>query len=488
MTREIWSSRTGFIFAAVGSAVGLGNIWRFSYVTYENGGGAFLIPYFVALFTVGIPLMILEFGLGSRFRGAAPLALRRVRKKFEWIGWWSALTGVIIATYYSVVASWALVYLGKAFTLEWGVDTNAYFFGTVLQTSGSVWDLGGFPTAILASLVAIWIMIWIVEVKGVQSGIERANKIFMPLLWILAVVLVARALTLEGAFTGIDWYLKPDFDRLFDHNVWLAAYGQIFFSLSLASGSMIAYSSYLPKESDIVNNAFIVSFANCAFSFLMGFAVFGTLGYMAATTGQGVEDIVASGIGLAFVVFPEALGLLPELKVLTAVVFFTCLVVAGLSTLISMVEGFAAALMDKFDVGRTTAVNVTIGFSLLGSLLYATRGGLYWLDIVDHLINVYGLLAVGALEVIAIGLLLGGYGMKEWVNARSDVRAGAWWDVSVKLIAPLILVALIASETISDLESPYGGYPETAIYLGLAFIAAGLALSFLLTTTRREVD
>ena len=368
MTREIWSSRTGFILAAVGSAVGLGNIWRFSYVAYENGGGAFLIPYFVALFSAGIPLLILEFSLGNKFRGTAPIALKRARTGFEWIGWWAALSGLLIAMYYPVIISWSLVYLGKSFTLDWGADTNAYFFGTVLQLTGSPWDLGGFQVQILISLFAVWGMAWFIVSKGVISGIEKANRIFMPLLWALAVVLVARALTLDGALSGINWYLQPDFERLLDHNVWLAAYGQIFFTLCLGSATMIAYSSYLPEGTDIVNNAFIVSFANCAFSFLMGFAVFGTLGYMAATTGQDVGDVVASGIGLAFVVFPKALSLLPGLKVPTAVVFFTCLVVAGISSLISMVEAFAAALMDKFGLGRARAVNVTIGLGLRGAL------------------------------------------------------------------------------------------------------------------------
>ncbi len=145
-------------------------------------------------------------------------------------------------------------------------------------------------------------------------------------------------------------------------------------------------------------------------------------------------------------------------------------------------------MMDKFDVGRMKAVNITIGFGLLGSLLYATKGGLYWIDIVDHLINVYGLLVVGALEAVAIGWIFGGEKIKEWVNARSDVRAGAWWDVSIKLIVLVVLVILIADETITGLEVPYGGYPETAMYLGLTLVAAGFALSFLLMMVRREVS
>ncbi|WP_269851421.1 SLC5/6 family protein [Methanosarcina horonobensis] len=127
MKREVWNTRTGFILAAIGSAVGLGNIWRFSYIAYENGGGAFLIPYLVALLTAGIPLLILELGVGNKFMGSAPVALKRAKKGFEWIGWWGVIASFIITTYYSVIAGWSLVYLLKAFTLGWGLDTGSFF-------------------------------------------------------------------------------------------------------------------------------------------------------------------------------------------------------------------------------------------------------------------------------------------------------------------------------------------------------------------------
>jgi len=170
MTRETWSCRTGFILATIGSAVGLGNIWRFNYLTYENGGGAFLIPYFAALFSAGISLIILELALGSRFKGAAPIALKRAGKRFEWIGWWAALTGFIITMYYVVIVGWALIYLEKAFSLRWGDDANGYFFGTVLQTTGSAWDLGGFPIPVLAATAVVWATTWLVESRVVEGS------------------------------------------------------------------------------------------------------------------------------------------------------------------------------------------------------------------------------------------------------------------------------------------------------------------------------
>lgn len=488
MEREVWNSRIGFILAAIGSAVGLGNIWRFNYLAYDNGGGAFLIPFLIALFTAGIALMVLEFTLGNKFRAAAPLSFKRARKVFEWIGWWAVLAGFIITMYYSVVIGWALLYTQKSFTLAWtsAADTGTYFIGSVLQRSGSPWELGGFPIEILVSLLAVWFITWLVEIKGVQKGIERANKFFIPLIWVLVIVLIIRALTLPGALNGIDWYLKPDFGALLDLDVWLAAFGQIFYSLSLGMAIMIAYSSYLPKKSDIVNNTFIVTLANAAFSFLIGFAVFGTLGYMAHAKGVGIEEVVADSIGLAFIVFPEALSLLPGLKVVTAVVFFVCITIAGLSSLISLVEAFSSAIMDKFEISRKKAVNITVGIALVGSLVYATRGGLYWLDIIDHFINVYGLLVVGVLEAVAIGWIFGADKIREWANEYSDIKAGRWWNISIKLLVPIVLSVLIIQETLSNLKAPYGG-DMMAAALGVAVMLGGMILAAILTSVRKDV-
>lgn len=480
LEREIWGSRAGFILASVGSAVGLGNIWRFSYLAYENGGGAFLIPYFVALLTAGISLMILEFSLGNMFGASAPLSLKKARRSFEWIGWWAALSGYIITMYYTVIVGWALVYLFEAFTLGWGADPGSFFTEDVLQLSASPWELGGFSWTVALSMLAIWGMTWLIERKGIQQGIEKANKIFMPLLWVLTFLLVFRALTLPGALDGIDWYLKPSFSALLDYRVWLAAYGQIFYSLSLGMAIMITYASYLPKKSDIVNNAFIISFANGAFSFTMGFAVFGTLGYMAFTKGVGIEEVVTESIGLAFVVFPEALSLLPGLRTLTAVTFFTCLVIAGLSSLVSLVEAFSSALVDKFSLERSKAVNLTIAIGALGSAIYATKGGLYWLDIVDHFINVYGLILIGILEALAVGWVLKGKKLKEWANRFSEVQAGSWWDISIKVIVPLLLTALLIRETVSNLQAPYGGDTLAAL-VGAGFIVLGMGVAALLS-------
>lgn len=488
MKREVWNTRTGFILAAIGSAIGLGNIWRFSYIAYENGGGAFLIPYLVALLTAGIPLLILELGIGNKFVGSAPIALKRAKKGFEWIGWWGVIASFIITTYYSVIVGWSLVYLFKAFTLGWGLDTGSFFNNELLHVSDSPWDLGSFSYPVLIGLLTTWLIIWIIEKRGVQAGIEKSSKIFMPLLWILLIVLVLRTITLEGSINGIEWYLKPDFSKLTDVKVWQAAYGQAFYSLGLGMAIMIAYASYLPKKSDLINNAFIVGLADGAFSFTMGFAVFGTLGYMAYAKGVGIEEVVAQSIGLTFVVLPEALNMLPGLKVLTAVAFFMSIVIAALTSLISLVEAFASAVMDKFEMRRSEAVNITIALELLVSLIYATKSGIYWLDIIDHFINTYGLILVGILEAIAIGWIYGADKIREWANAYSDIRAGIWWDICVKIITPVVLLYIIYKETLSNFAVPYEGYEPAALMVGAGIIVLGIIVSFLMPFIRKEVE
>ncbi|WP_269851422.1 sodium-dependent transporter [Methanosarcina horonobensis] len=365
---------------------------------------------------------------------------------------------------------------------------DLFFNNELLHVSDSPWNLGGFSYPVLIGLLTTWLIIWIIEKRGVQAGIEKSSKIFMPLLWILLIVLVLRAVTLEGSINGVEWYLKPDFSKLTDVKVWQAAYGQAFYSLGLGMAIMIAYASYLPKKSDLINNAFIVGLADGAFSFTMGFAVFGTLGYMAYAKGVGIEEVVAQSIGLTFVVLPEALNMLPGLKVLTAVAFFMSIAIAALTSLISLVEAFASAVMDKFEMRRSKAVDITIGLELLFSLIYATKAGIYWLDIIDHFINTYGLILVGVLEAVAIGWIYGADKIREWANTYSDIRAGIWWDICVKIITPAVLLYIIYKETLSNLAVPYEGYDPAALMVGAGVIVLGIMISFLMPFIRKEVE
>ncbi len=464
-TRGFWDSRMAFVMAAVGSAVGLGNIWRFPYVCYKNGGGAFLIPYLIALFTAGVPLLILEFGLGHRAQLAAPAAFAKIRKQYEWIGWVSVIVGLIVMTYYGVVMGWCFNFLYHSFTLGWGQDTNAFFFKNVLQLSGGIGEIGPPVWHIVLGLFLCWLFVFLCIYKGVKS-VGKVVMYTVPLPVIILILFVVRGVTLPGAAEGLQYFLTPDFNVLKDPAVWLAAYGQVFFSLSIGFGVMIAYASYLPEDSDITNNAFITSFADAGISFLAGLAVFSTLGFLAVQQGQPVESVVASGPGLAFVTYPTIINNLPLAPQVFGVLFFILLLTLGIDSAFSLVEAGVAGIIDKWKFPRV-AVNAGVSFiAFLIGVVYATKGGLYWLDIVDHYLTSFGLTMIGLLECIIIGYVLGARKVREHVNKTSEIKIGYWWDVCIMYITPGVLVFMFMRSAYLALNSAYEGYPAWAQFAG----------------------
>ncbi|HEX9780376.1 MAG TPA: sodium-dependent transporter [bacterium] len=464
--RAQWKTQAGFLLAAVGSAVGLGNIWRFSYVSYENGGGAFLIPYCVALLTAGIPLMILEFGLGHRMRGSAPMSFAKLNPHWEWLGWWMVTFVMFgIALFYSVIVAWCVNYLVFAADLAWGTDPNAFFFQEFLGASGGPQAIGDVQSPILLALLVVWVINWLVVFFGVQHGIEQANKVFMPLLIVLMAVLVVWTMTLPGAGDGLARYLKPDFSRLWEPLVWRAAYAQVFFSLSLGFGIMIAYASYLPRKSNISVNAAITCLADTSFAIFAGLAVFGTLGYMANQTGVPFEQVVTKGLGLAFVAYPQAISLLPSFARLFGVLFFFALIVAGVSSLVSILEAFTSSVIDKFHYPRRIVVTVLSVLGLLGGACFTTGAGLYWIDIVDHALSEYGLFLACVLQALFVGWGFRISRIREHVNGVSSWRIGRWWDWCIRFVLPAVLLWLLIGGIVQEVREPYGGYPWLALVL-----------------------
>lgn len=437
--RSQWGTRAGFVLAAVGSAIGLGNIWRFPAVAYENGGGAFFIPYLFALLTAGIPILVMEFTMGHKYRGSAPLTFRRMNKYTEGIGWWAILVAFVISTYYSVIIAWAISYSYFSFNLAWGDDTVGFLVGDYLQVVDPG-EIGGLVPGVVIPLIIVWVLVLGILSRGVKRGIEIANRIMIPALVIVFSIIVIRAVTLPGAITGLNAFFQPDFGEIFNPSVWVAAYGQIFFSLSIAFAIMITYSSYLPKKSDITNNAFITGFSNSAFELLAGIGVFAVLGFMATQQGVGVDEVVAGGVGLAFMVFPSIINEFPAFREFFGLLFFLSLVLAGLTSLISIIETYVAGVSEKFNISRTKSVLFGGGLAAILSFLFATRGGLNLLDSVDYFINQFGVAALGLVEVILIAWVLRKLGtFKAHADEISDIKLGSWWTISLAVITPVVL-------------------------------------------------
>ncbi len=464
--RPQWRTHIGFLLATIGSAVGLGNIWRFPYLCYQNGGGAFLIPYLIALLLIGIPLMILEIGLGHKVRGSAPASFASINKHWEWLGWWQVIFVMFgIVLYYSVIISWCLNYLVFSFNLSWGANPGDFFFKQFLHKSARPFPLGNIRTQVLFALGAVWFLNWIIVFRGVEKGLEKANKIFMPLLFLLTLIITIWSLFLPGAKQGILVYVRPDFFKLKDITVWIAAFSQIFFTLSLGFGIIIAYASYLPRKSAIVKDAIAVSFANSLFSIIAGFGVFAVLGYMSYTTGRPINQVVDKAIGLSFVVYPKAISMLPALSQVFGVIFFGILFIAGLSSSISIIEAFTSGIVDKFGYSRRSVVSYLCVTGFLGSLIFATEAGLVLLDIVDHFLTQYGLVIGAILECILLGWVYKPKMLRGHINSASHLHLPRWWDFLIKVVAPGVLIVLLSRALIQEFSSPYQNYPAVALIL-----------------------
>ncbi|PSW03754.1 sodium-dependent transporter [Photobacterium lipolyticum] len=486
MKREQWGSRAGFILAAVGSAIGLGNIWRFPYMAYENGGGAFFIPYLFAMISAGIPFMIMEFTLGHKLRGAAPRAFAKLGGKLEWLGWFQVFIAAVIAVYYVAVIGWAISYLGFSFTQSWGADTNAFFFGEYLQLGdNSPTKLGFLQTHIAFPMILAWGITFAAIFTGVKSGIERASKIMMPLLFIMVLGLITRVLFLPGALDGLNYLFQPDFSKILDAKVWSAAYGQIFFTLSVGFSIMIAYSSYLPEKSDINNNAFMTVLINCGFSITAGVLVFAVLGYMAQEQAKPLTEVVSAGVGLAFVTIPAAINLLPAPYILGPL-FFLALVVAGLSSHISIIEAVTSAIIDKLNWTRKKAASVVCGVGFIVSMAFATNGGLLLLDLVDYFINNVALLTSCLIELIVIGWLLKMADIREYANNLSEFSIGKWFEVCIRFLSPAMLALILITNLSNTLSDGYGGYAlSDLLLLGWGLIAAMFVAAVVINLTSK---
>ncbi|WP_257349548.1 sodium-dependent transporter [Pseudalkalibacillus decolorationis] len=491
--RAQWGTRAGFVLAAVGSAVGLGNIWRFPYVAYENGGGAFFLPYLFALLTAGIPILIMEFTLGHKYRGSAPLSFFRMNKKMEWVGWWQVAVAFVIATYYSVIIGWALSYTIFSFSKEWGEDTGGFLMGEYLNIAATPGEFGSIVPGVFIPLVIAWVITLGILFKGVKKGIEKANKIFIPTLVVMFIIIVIRAITLEGATVGLEAFFQPNWDSIWDGKVWVAAYGHIFFSLSIGFAIMITYSSYLPKKSDITNNAFITGFANSGFELLAGIGVFAALGFMATQANLPVSEVADAGVGLAFAVFPQIINEIPVFGEVFGVLFFLSLVFAGFTSLISICEVFVAGIQEKFNISRNKAVLFGGGAASIISIVYSTQGGLFFLDVADYFINQFGIALAGLIEVVLIAWVFKQLNpLQEHANGVSDIRTGLWWKICLSVITPVVLgymmFDLLKQNFLQQFDTEsgnYGSYTDSFILFPGAFIAVAVIVVGVLLSLKK---
>jgi len=470
--RNQWNSKLGFILAAIGSAVGLGNLWRFPYIAATNGGGAFIFPYLFAILTAGIPILILEYTLGKTYRSGAPGAFARINKKFEFLGWLQVMIAFLISIYYMAIVVWVLCYIGKAVGCTWGEDTAGSFYG-MLQITDSITQVGGLNTKLLIPFLVVWGVVGFIMYRGINKGIDLACKICLPILLICTVIIFFRGITLPGAVDGIAYMFTPDWSAIAKPAVWVAAYGQVFFSLSIAFAIMISYSSYLPKQEDVVNTAFLTACTNHGFEIFAGIGIFSIMGYMAFSSGQSMEDVAAAGVGLAFVVFPTAISALPGLNSLFGILFFVSLFTAGVTSMISILQTAITGLEDKWELPHKKATTLVLVPAFILSFLFITKAGLYFLDLADYIANNIGIVASGVIEVVLIGWFFKPEKLRQAANEFSNFSIGRWWLWCLKIVTVIVLGYTTITNLVTYFHDGYDVYPLSIGVVFAIFLVVG---------------
>ncbi|MBR2014761.1 MAG: sodium-dependent transporter [Alistipes sp.] len=345
-TRASFGGRLVAILAAAGSAIGLGSIWRFPYVAGENGGAAFLLVYLLAIFVVGIPVMVAEFAVGRATKKNAVGGYRQLAKGWRWLGYSGIIAALFISGYYYIIAGWSLEYFVNSFGSLYneGVDFRTQF--GIFQTS---WR----P---LLYMVIFVVLTHIIIVRGVQDGIEKASKVMMPMLFVILIFMAIWVAFMPGAGAGYEFFLKPDFAKAFSADTIFSAVGQAFFSLSVGMGCMVTYASYFDKKTNLVGTSFSVSLLTLVVAILAGLVIF------PAVFSAGIAP--SEGTSLVFVSLPEVFKGMP-LPSLFSAIFFLLLALAALTSTISFHEVLTAYISEEFGISRKWATTITSTLSVV---------------------------------------------------------------------------------------------------------------------------
>ncbi|XP_066245974.1 sodium-dependent dopamine transporter [Euwallacea similis] len=478
--RETWGKKVDFLLSVIGFAVDLANVWRFPYLCFKNGGGAFLVPYCIMLIVGGIPLFYMELALGQYNRKGAITCWGRLCPLFKGIGYAVVLIAFYVDFYYNVIIAWALRFFFASFTSllpwttcdnEWNTpdcrpfdlearnasyaqnnsDTLAsaaseYFNRAILELhkSEGLHDLGAIKWDTALCLLAVYAICYF----SLWKGISTSGKVvwFTALFpYVVLLILFIRGITLPGSAEGIKYYLKPNFNVISSAEVWVDAATQVFFSLGPGFGVLLAYASYNEYHNNVYKDALLTSFINSATSFVSGFVIFSVLGYMAHATGRSITEVATEGPGLVFIVYPAAIATMPG-SIFWALIFFMMLLTLGLDSSFGGSEAIITALSDEFPkIGRNREIFVAGLFSLYFcvGLASCSQGGFYFFQLLDRYAAGYSMLFAVFFETVVVSWIYGTQRFCDDIEDMIGFRPGLYWRFCWKFAAPVFLLFII---------------------------------------------
>lgn len=456
--RPLWSDNYIYILAAIGCAAGLGNLWRFSMLAFENGGAAFVLALLISNIFIVYPLLMAESAIGQKYRLSAPQAFSKFAPGFSWIQWLAIFASLFILMYYVPIMAWAVKYFVLAFSGEFLLDPSNYFTSNIIHITDSVTMPGPFLWSIFFALLVSYIAVYF----SLRRDVNSLSKVIVwtaTLPFLLLLVLLIRSVTLPGAIEGLKVLFLPDWSQLSNFQLWQAAIGQSFFSASLALGYFMVSASHRSKDQDIAKSSIWILVGNFAVSLLAGITVFGTLGFMAGEQGVTVAEVAKGGPMLVFSVLPTAIAAMPTAKIFMAVLLFLVVITLAIDSVFGLVELTVGAFHDNFKLNYESVLIRTLVITFIGSLPFMFGAGLYYLDILDHYVGGYLLMLIGMLEAAVIAYIVGPNKVRELINTKNSAfKVGVWFDYLLYLI-PILLLFILINVIQVELQGPYEGYP-----------------------------
>jgi neurotransmitter:Na+ symporter, NSS family len=471
-----WKSQTGFIWSLMGSAVGFANILSFSAQVYKNGGGAFLIPYFMALFVLGIPLLILEGMIGHQMKSPLVSAYGKIwGQAGKVMGWLAVLACLSIGAFYIVLTGYSAAYTYFSAINAIPLDSKAFFVHTFLQTTTGLLDIGEFSFPIFISTMTVAVIAWFVLVRNVRDGIEKICSFFMPLLALIMTLFAISVAFLPGGLNGWVYYLKPDFSKLSDPSLWRDVFGQLFFSLSLGLGIIVGYSRHTGNATNIPKAMICVALGDFLVSFIAGAAIFGCLAHISYIQQVPFDSILTtdSTFEIGFVVFPHLFKFFgPLLGRCIGVIFFFCIFVAGITGVFSIVESIAGNIEIEFKINRKKAVTSTLIALVFLATFFCMGNASYLIDALAPMVIGTNMLVGG----IALIVVFQYFGSKLTRNSDMKIRWCYPYLFCLRYIAPILLVTILIGNIYQEIQTF-----NLAKAVGWGWLIVALLISVLIT-------